>query len=56
MDMMAVDLSTAPDAQVGDPVTLWGDELPIERIASATKTTPWVLLTQIQNRVKFIWS
>lgn len=56
MDMMAVDLSNCPDAQVGDSVTLWGDDLPIETLAESSSSIVWNILTSVQNRVKFIWN
>lgn len=56
MDMMTVDLRACPSTQVGDPVILWGDQLPIERVATYTMTIPWEMLTSIQHRVKFLWT
>ncbi len=34
MDMITVDLSEAPQAQVGSPVELWGSEVPIDEVAT----------------------
>ncbi len=57
MDMIAVDLRNCPDAKVGDPVTLWGEGLPIERVAEYMPgNITYNMLTAIQNRVKFIWT
>lgn len=56
MDMMAVDLRNCPHAKVGDPVTLWGDGLPIERVAEHTSNITWDMLTGVTNRVKFFWT
>lgn len=56
MDMMAVDLRPAPASQIGDDVLLWGEDLPVERLAKDTNNMPWSLLTQIQHRVKFLWT
>lgn len=53
MDMIALDLRKLPAAQVGDPVTLWGAELPVEEIAQAAGTIPYELLCGITQRVKF---
>jgi alanine racemase len=44
MDMITIDLEGQPDANVGDPVVLWGRELPVERIAAAVDTVPYELL------------
>jgi alanine racemase len=56
MDMMAVDLSACPHAQIGDPVLLWGEKLPLEHIAKHTDHIAWNIITGIQNRVKFLWT
>jgi alanine racemase len=44
MDMLAIDLSRHPGVRVGDPVVLWGDGLPAERIAAAAGTIAYELL------------
>lgn len=51
MDMICVDLG--PDAQdkPGDPVLLWGDELPVERIAAITGVSAYELITRLTSRV-----
>lgn len=51
MDMLCVDLRTQPNARCGDPVTLWGAELPVEEIAAAAATIPYELLCRITPRV-----
>lgn len=56
MDMMAVDLRDCPGAKVGDPVILWGTNLPIEEVAAFTDNVSYDLLTGVQNRVKFHWT
>jgi alanine racemase len=54
MDMLAVDLRLVPDAQVGDPVELWGENLPVEEIARHASTIPYELLCSVRSRVRFI--
>lgn len=54
MDMSSVDLRNQPNAQVGDPVILWGDGLPVESIAAHSDTTGYELLTRITQRVHVI--
>lgn len=51
MDMICVDLG--PDAQerVGDHVLMWGDGLPVERIAEITKVSAYELITRLTPRV-----
>jgi alanine racemase len=50
MDLTAVDLGPAATDQVGDPVLLWGDELPVEEVAKHAGTIPYQLLCGISNR------
>lgn len=54
MDMINVDLRQVPDAAVGDPVLLWGRELPVENIARAAGTIAYELLCGLTNRVRFV--
>lgn len=54
MDMITVDLQTQPDAQPGDPVILWGDDLPVEEIASSADTIPYTLVCGITQRVQIV--
>jgi alanine racemase len=51
MDMIAVDLTDRPEAGFGDPVTLWGPALPVERIAEAAGTIAYELLCGVTGRV-----
>lgn len=53
MDMIMVDLHDLPDAKMGDVVTLWGDGLPVERIAKSAGTIPYTLFCGITSRVHF---
>ncbi len=56
MDMLMVDLRPCAHAKVGDPVILWGQGLPIERVVEHTSNITWDLLTGVQHRVKFLWT
>lgn len=51
MDMICVDLRGQPDARVGDPVTLWGRDLPVEEIARCAGTIPYELVCAVASRV-----
>lgn len=53
MDMMTVDLRPVPDARFGDPVTLWGEGLPIEEVARASGTIPYELLCRVRMRAQY---
>ena len=52
MDMITLDLRHLPDAQVGDPVILWGDGLPVEEIAESAGTISYELFCGITSRVR----
>jgi alanine racemase len=54
MDMICVDLSEQDDAQVGNPVVLWGEGLPVEEIAECSETIAYELLCGVTSRVEFI--
>jgi alanine racemase len=56
MDMASIDLRSYPQAQVGDQVVLWGDELPIEQVACHTDNIPYDLICGVQQRVTFYWT
>lgn len=54
MDLMTIDLRGQPHAQPGDPVTLWGAELPVETVGSAAGTIGYELVCSITRRVRFV--
>ncbi|WP_347986913.1 alanine racemase [Methylomonas sp. AM2-LC] len=54
MDMITVDLNSQPHALPGDPVTLWGENLPVEEIARHADTIPYTLLCGITQRVEIL--
>jgi len=56
MDLMTIDLRGITDARVGAPVTLWGPDLPVERIAAAAGTIGYELTCSITRRVRFVES
>src|SRR3989344_524726 len=51
MDMITLDLRTQPQAKVGDPVVLWGQGLPVERVAQGAGTVSYELLCQVTERI-----
>jgi alanine racemase len=53
MDLLALDLRNAPTARVGDAVTLWGPELPVETIAQHAGTIAYELTCGVTRRVLF---
>jgi alanine racemase len=54
MDLITLDLRHAPMAQVGDRVTLWGDDLPVETVAAAAGTISYDLTCGMTRRVLFV--
>ncbi len=52
MDMITLDLRRHPEARIDDPVVLWGEGLPVERIARAAGTISYTLLCGVTARVK----
>jgi alanine racemase len=54
MDLITLDLRDAPQAAVGDRVTLWGPELPVETVAASAGTIAYDLTCGMTRRVLFI--
>jgi alanine racemase len=53
MDMLAVDLTGLPAAQLGAPVELWGAALPVDEVAASAGTIGYELLCGVTQRVPF---
>ncbi len=51
MDMLTVDLRLAKNAKVGNTVTLWGEGLPVEEIATKARSISYELFCQLTKRV-----
>jgi len=51
MDMITVDLDPVPMAHVGSAVTLWGDGLSVDEVATAAGTVGYELLCALAPRV-----
>ena len=54
MDMLAVDLSSMPEAHVGTPVTLWGEGLSADEVAASSGTVSYELLCAVAARVPIV--
>ena len=54
MDLVTLDLREAPQAQVGDRVTLWGEGLPVETVAAQAGTISYDLTCGMTRRVLFV--
>jgi alanine racemase len=51
MDMITVDVTDLPPVTVGDPVVLWGSEIPVEEVAAHAGAIAWDLLCGVSERV-----
>lgn len=49
MDMLTIDLTTLPQAQVGSKVELWGKGLSVDRVAGHADTIAYTLLTGVKR-------
>ena len=56
MDMIHLDLRSAPAAVIGDEVVLWGDGLPADEIAEAAGTIAYDLFCAVTARVPRLYS
>ena len=54
MDLLTLDLRNAPNAKVGDVVTLWGPQLPAETIAEHANSISYELTCGVTRRVLFV--
>ncbi|AHG19842.1 alanine racemase [Chania multitudinisentens RB-25] len=52
MDMISVDLGPNATDKVGDEVVLWGNELPVERVAACSGISAYELITKLTQRVE----
>ncbi|MFW6219172.1 MAG: bifunctional UDP-N-acetylmuramoyl-tripeptide:D-alanyl-D-alanine ligase/alanine racemase [Bacteroidota bacterium] len=55
MDMCMIDISGI-DAKEGDEVIIFGDKLPVSKIAEWAGTIPYEILTSVSSRVKRIYT
>jgi len=54
MDMLCVDLTGHSGARIGSPVTLWGEGLPVDKVAAAAGTISYELLCALAPRVPVV--
>jgi alanine racemase len=54
MDMLCVDLSGVPEARPGSRAVLWGESVPVERVAQAAGTVGYQLLCAVAPRVRIV--
>jgi alanine racemase len=51
MDMLTIDLRNAPNAKIGSVVELWGDRVPVDKVAQMSDTIGYELLCALAPRV-----
>ena len=51
MDMITVDVTNIPTVNLGDSVELWGENLPVTKVAKYLETTTYELLTRVSTRL-----
>ena len=54
MDLLCVDLTPVPGAAAGSRVVLWGEGVPVERVAAAAGTVGYQLLSAVAPRVRMV--
>jgi alanine racemase len=54
MDACMIDV-TNTDAKEGDPVIIFGEELPVDELSRKLKTIPYEILTSVSPRVKRVY-
>ena len=56
MDMISVDITDLPESvTIGEPVTLWGPDLPVNKVAKQCHTIGYELLTRMPSRVPRVY-
>lgn len=54
MDLITVDITHIPNAQIGSPVVMWGKGLPIDEVASYADTIGYELMCGVTKRVRVL--
>jgi len=55
MDQCMVDVTDVPGVSIGDEVEIFGNQMPVERLATVLDTIPYELLTAVSPRVKRVY-
>lgn len=56
MDMLTVDVSAVPDVALGDPVELWGCQVPVDEVARLSGTIGYELLARLSIRGDYFYT
>jgi alanine racemase len=54
MDMLCADITHIPQANIGSRVVLWGEGVPVERVAAAAGTVGYQLMCALAPRVRIV--
>ena len=54
MDACMIDV-TGVDCRVGDPVEIFGENMPVSRLSDVLDTIPYEILTSVSPRVKRVY-
>ncbi len=52
MDLISIDLGPNTKDSIGDEVVLWGEQLPVEKVANYSNLTTYALVTGVSERVQ----
>jgi alanine racemase len=55
MDMTMIDVTDIPEAAIGDEVTVFGQEHPIDELAWICRTIPYEILTHLHPRIRKVY-
>ena len=55
MDAISVNLTGLEHVDVGDPVELWGENLPVNELAAAAGTIGYEILAGLTGRVPLLY-
>jgi alanine racemase len=55
MDMFMIDVTDIPGIQEGDDVILFGEQLPVQQVATWAGTIPYEIMTGVSQRVKRVY-
>jgi alanine racemase len=55
MDMTMIDITDIPNILEGDEVEIFGENIPVQELATALNTIPYEIFTGISERVKRVY-
>jgi Alr-MurF fusion protein len=55
MDMIMVDVTDIPGVKEGDDIVVFGNQLPVQRVAEWANTIPYEIMTSVSQRVKRVY-